>query len=556
MSQNPSDILCPNCRTPNRAGAKRCKICGKPLPASAATHPLGPQGGSPETLKLATPPPGKSTERLDQVGVLTIKLPPKPFSDLPMGAVVNQRFKVQQLFEAKPQSNWYLAIDALSQRQNLLQESSNPNQFEREKSLLARQVQHPALVNVVDAFPVTYSEVDTRAYLALEFPLTAIATQNLSELALLQWGAQLADAVAHLHDKGLAHGNIQAANIVTSNNQIKLWGYTHLSALTPDTRARDVQQLAALLYQLAQPLGKLSPTATQLFQQRYTDARTFQIDLQKAVDTLRHPTLLTTTIGRLSDVGMKREVDEDSLLTIEIAQFTQEGSQILGLYAVADGMGGASAGEVASRIATESLARVITEKILTPRFGKTPSGEPDYGAALKAAAEQANTDVYAERQQRHTDMGTTLVAALLVGNQAYVVNVGDSRAYRITKDKIEKITKDHSLVQALVDRQQITEAEVRTHPQRNFILRNVGDKPQVQADLFTVTVEPGQYLLLCCDGLWELVPDDDTLRRIVLASATPQDAARKLIDTANANGGDDNITCVLVRIDHAKGTKQ
>ena len=555
MSQNPSGIRCPNCQTENRSGAKICHRCGKPLPTPATTHPLVPKNDSPETLRVVPPPSGKPTERLDQVGVPTIKLPPKPFSDLPIGAVVNKRFEVIQLFEAKPQFNGYLTVDTLTQQQSWLQEASNPNQFERERSLLTRQVKHPALVNIVDSFQLLYGP-DSRAYLALEFPLTAVSAQGLSELVLLQWGAQLADAVAHLHERGLAHGNIQPANLFSSNNQIKLWGYTHLSGLTPEARIRDVQQLVTTLNQLAQPLGKLSPVAASLFQQRYSDARAFQNDLQKAVDALRHPTLLTTTIGRLSDVGMKREVDEDSLLTTEITQFTQEGSQILGLYAVADGMGGASAGEVASRIATESLARVVTEKILTPRFSKIATGEPDYGTLLKAAVEQANTDVFAERQQRHTDMGTTLVAALLVGNQAYVVNVGDSRAYLVSKDKIEKITKDHSLVQALVDRQQITEAEVRTHPQRNFILRNVGDKAQVQVDLFTVTVAPGQHLLLCCDGLWELVPDDDTLRRIIYSAATPQDAARKLIDTANANGGDDNITCVLVRVETAKGAVQ
>jgi protein phosphatase len=123
----------------------------------------------------------------------------------------------------------------------------------------------------------------------------------------------------------------------------------------------------------------------------------------------------------------------------------------------------------------------------------------------------------------------------------------------ISQNGIQKITKDHSLVQALADRGQIAEAEIRTHPQRNFIMRNVGDKPQLQVDLFPVTMETGQYLLLCCDGLWEMVQDEE-IRRIVVESKDPQDACRKLIDAANAAGGEDNITCVLVRVDNARGS--
>ncbi len=544
MSQNQPSIRCPHCGTDNRNSAKVCHRCGQPLTAPparqpAVTQPVAPPASAPEV-----------TRRLDN-GV-TIPLPPLPFSDLPIGAVVNQRYEVIQTFDAQPQTNSYLVTDAQMPQQRLLYESSNPKQYERERAMFARQLDHPALVALVDVFDVMYG-ADTRAYLALEFPLTPAPTQNLSELDILQWGVQLAEALAQLHDKGLAHGNIQPATLVVSNNQIKLWGYSHISALTPEARATDLQQLAGTLYQLAKPLGKLAPTTAPLFQQRYTDARVFQANLKKAWDTLRHPAMLITSVGRLSDVGMKREVDEDSLLTTEIIQFTQTGSQNLGLYAVADGMGGASAGELASRLATESLARVVTEKILTPYFAKGP-GEPDYGKLLVAAAEQANTDVFAERQRLNNNMGTTLVAALLVGTQAYIVNVGDSRAYLVAPDQIKKISKDHSLVQTFLDRGDITEAQVRTHPQRNFILRNVGDKPKVQVDLFQETVLPGQSLLLCCDGMWELVPDDDTLRQIIYSSASPQDAVRKLIDTANKNGGDDNITCVLVRVENAKGT--
>lgn len=261
----------------------------------------------------------------------------------------------------------------------------------------------------------------------------------------------------------------------------------------------------------------------------------------------QQPTRLTTLVGRLSDVGLKRELDEDSLLTIEITHTTHAGNQVIGLYAVADGMGGASGGEIASRLVTETLAREVTQKIFIPRLAD-PDIELNDAEILKAAIEQANVNVLNARTQAQTDMGSTVVAALLVSNRAYIANVGDSRAYLITRDQITQITKDHSLVQELADRGAIAEVDMRAHPQRHYILRNIGDKSQVQVDLYQATLEPGQSLLLCCDGLWEKVLDKQ-IHAIVNQHPNPQDACRELIKTANANGGDDNITCIIVRVE-------
>jgi PPM family protein phosphatase len=270
---------------------------------------------------------------------------------------------------------------------------------------------------------------------------------------------------------------------------------------------------------------------------------------KQSTDRARHSAPIMTMVGRLSDVGRRRELDEDSLLTAEIMQFTQAGSQVIGLYAVADGMGGTCAGEVASKIIIETITREVTQKVWLPRFA-SPDVQLDYAAILQAAIEQANTDVLNARTQAQTDMGSTVVAALLIGNHAHIANVGDSRAYLITRDQITQITKDHSLVQALVDHGTIRAEEVRTHPRRNYILRNVGAQPQLQVDLYQVTIEPSQSLLLCCDGLWEKVLDEQ-IRDLVNRHANPQDACRALIRAANENGGDDNITCVLVRVETA-----
>jgi serine/threonine protein phosphatase PrpC len=270
---------------------------------------------------------------------------------------------------------------------------------------------------------------------------------------------------------------------------------------------------------------------------RYDDALK---ELLKGLEAL--PGSISLLVGGMTDVGKLRESNEDSLL-IETSRFSQVDSRVLGLFAVADGMGSARRdGAIASRMVIETLTRHIEWYL--PR-DKQSSSALDYGAILVDAVERANAAIFAESHRMGNDMVSTVVAALVVGNQAYIVNVGDSRAYRIASDGIEKITKDHSLVQVLVDRKEIGEDDVYTHPQRNFILRNVGDKPQ--ADLFTHTFQPGEYLLLCSDGLWKMVYPKQRLHEIVTRAPSVQQACQQLVEVANQNGGDDNITVVLIK---------
>ena len=545
MNQSDSNIRCPHCQTPNRSAAKICKQCGTRLvelaTSSATPEPIAPPAAT------ARPPAKRNATR---------RIPSSGFSDLPLGAIVHKRFEVLRVLETQPQANSYLVQDTHAAKQCVLLEANDLRQYQPAQRLLDHGIHHPALVELYDAFQIGYGE-ETRAYLVQEFPLSQIASSDHREIVVLRWGAQLADALAHLHAKQISHGSIQPANLYLSDSQIKLGGYTTLAELEPKAVAWDIHQLAYTLYQLAIPLGTNAPLFSlaagrvirDALEQRYRDARAFQTELQQVVDAARRPARITTVVGRLSDVGRKRELDEDSLLTTEITQFTQTGSQVIGLYVIADGMGGASAGEVASKLTTETIAREVTQKIVAPRL-TAPETELNYPQILQAAVEQANAAILAARTRAQTDMGSTVVAALLVGSHAHIANVGDSRAYLITRSRIAKLTKDHSLVQALVDRGALAEAEVRTHPQRNYILRNVGDKSQIQVDFFQTALEPGQCLLLCCDGLWEMVLDEQ-IREIVNQHANPQDACRELIRVANENGGDDNITCIAIRIESA-----
>lgn len=496
---------------------------------------------------LEAPPRTSSTTR---------QLPARGFSDLPRGALINHRFQVLRTLETQPHLNTYLALDESTGRECLLLESDQRQRYQAEQRLLAAEVQHPALVEIYAVCQINFGD-HTRAYLAHEYPLTPLAPGNMRAMTVLQWGAQLADALVKLHSKDLVHGGILPEHLYLADYQIKLGGMSNLTEYSLEGGVQDIVDLAHTLQTLLLPAQYDSPrfasSVSQLIERalarEYRHARAFQIDLQQLLDALRHPAKLTTIVGRLSDVGMRREIDEDALLTNEMVQFTQDGYQLIGLYAVADGMGGASAGEVASRMVIETLARYVSEHLVAPPVASAAPAR-DYAALLRAAIEQANAEVLEARIRAQTDMGSTVVAALVVGKRAYIANVGDSRAYLITPDRITKLTKDHSFVQALADSGAISEEEARTHPQRNYILRNVGDKPHLVVDLFDVPIEAGQSLLLCCDGLWEMVRDEH-IRDIVNRQRNPQDACRELIQAANRNGGDDNITCVLVRFEHA-----
>ncbi len=487
-------------------------------------------------------------EPTPHASLATRRLSPPAFDDLPRGAIVAQRFHVLQTFETTPYVNTYLAEDLRDHTQVRLCEASRAAQYEREQRLVEYEVQHPALVAIKQVCHAQYGDA-ARAYLAVEFPLAPFTPAKYSETQILRWGIQLADALAHLHAQQLAHGNIQLASLFLADTQIKLGDYARLTAYLPELGAQDIAQLTNTLAQLSAPAPRFAPEVAAIWQRPapYADSHALKNALQLALDALRRQTGIITTVGRLSDIGMRRELDEDALITLEIAQGTHAGCQVVGLYAVADGMGGASAGEIASKLATDTLAREITQNLIVPRV--TAAGEINYAAVLQAAVEQANREVHQARAHAQSDMGSTLVAALVIGTQAHIANVGDSRAYLITPDAITRITKDHSFVQVLVERGHITEADARTHPQRNLILRNVGEKPEIVVDLFTLALEAGQHLLLCCDGLWEMVPDE-TIAALVRQHALPQAACRALIQAANANGGNDNITCVLVRIEN------
>jgi serine/threonine protein phosphatase PrpC len=253
----------------------------------------------------------------------------------------------------------------------------------------------------------------------------------------------------------------------------------------------------------------------------------------------------TLRVGRASDVGRVRDHNEDVLLTLEISQLGHLSPEPLGFFALADGMGGHEAGEQASALAVRVVTHHLINAIFKSYLFNEPrdASQPPLNEVLVSAVMAANMAVHAQVPGG----GTTLTCALILGGWAYLAHVGDSRAYLWADNRLRQITKDHSLVDRLVEMGQISSDDALSHPQRNVLYRAVGQGEALEVDTY---VEPlpsaGRYrLLLCCDGLWGMIGDEQ-LEKVLRSTATPQEACDQLVELANAAGGQDNITAVVV----------
>lgn len=247
-------------------------------------------------------------------------------------------------------------------------------------------------------------------------------------------------------------------------------------------------------------------------------------------------------IGKLTDVGRIRERNEDALYTIESLIQYDYGQELFGLLIVADGMGGHKKGDVASSVAARTTASYILSDVYLPglRSSNQTVASPPINEVLVSAVEKANALV----RQAVPEGGTTLTIALVLGNNAYIAHVGDSRTYFINRDAIQQITEDHSLAQRLKDIGQATPEQVARV--ENVLYRAVGQGNEIDVDTYIQHLPPGSSLLLCSDGLWKNVNSDETLKDIINTSTTPQEACERLVAVANENGGDDNITGIIV----------
>lgn len=277
--------------------------------------------------------------------------------------------------------------------------------------------------------------------------------------------------------------------------------------------------------------------------------------------------MLKLKAGSLSHPGMIRDKNEDSVWSQIFAPPKQQPS---GLFIVCDGMGGHMGGKFASYWAVEAIKSEFGELLATKdpratviltaadvqavREGNYVAPEPDatdLETITKTAIQKANKVVFdysRHKPKQAANAGTTIAMAAVRGKQVIFANVGDSRGYLLRDHELVQITRDHSLVASLVAEGQILPDEVYTHPRRNMIFRFLGQKGLVQIDIYEKEIKPGDYILLCSDGLWEMVHSKEKIVDLIENANDPQDACQMLVDAANAAGGEDNIGVVVVQI--------
>jgi protein phosphatase len=327
------------------------------------------------------------------------------------------------------------------------------------------------------------------------------------------------------------------------------------------------------------------------------------VALQAITELERPGRPVSFVAAHLTSVGRLREQNQDSYGVIEFTQSSEERPFYLGLYVIADGLGGHKGGEIASALAIQTFSGEIMARVLAPLA--SASGErtlPSNEAILQAltkGTQAANDRIFKARNNRQNDMGTTLVCALLAGGKLFAANVGDSRLYILSKlpehveettaldatrplvmgtsplatslylqgrgevsegvgadtmvmDRSEgyamhQVSVDHSLVHRLVELGQLDAEEAKVHPHRNFIYRSLGGPPPIEVDTFVRTLKPGDRVLLCSDGLNSMV-EDEAIEAALKEEPTPAEACRKLVELANEAGGHDNITTMVIDV--------
>jgi serine/threonine protein phosphatase PrpC len=252
---------------------------------------------------------------------------------------------------------------------------------------------------------------------------------------------------------------------------------------------------------------------------------------------------LSLAVGYLTDPGIKRKhkPNEDSLFAMQGTGAYNSLPQEFGLFVVADGMGGHANGQHASRMAIQNIIDYIL-----PRISLNASMEDQaFLNLLRDGVQCSNQAVHHRNMEERADMGTTMTAALVVGATAYIANVGDSRTYLYREpDGLKKVTNDHSVVASLVEAGIIKPDDIYTHPKRNQIYRSLGEKPVVDIDSFKVSLNAGDKLLLCSDGLWDMVRDPEIQR--LMSAPDPSKTSQKLIQAALDGGGEDNVSVIVV----------
>lgn len=249
--------------------------------------------------------------------------------------------------------------------------------------------------------------------------------------------------------------------------------------------------------------------------------------------------------GTGSSIGVQRDHNEDALFAMSTILVSNSLDLPTGLYIVADGMGGHLHGEIASEVAVDAMSSEVISKLqLFSRHRLLNDREDAVQQLMSDGIHSAHEAIL----EQAPGGGSTLTAILILNDQLTIAHIGDSRAYHINSDGSPKVlTTDHSLVQRLQDLGQITSDEAAVHPQRNVLYRALGQAEKIDEELITSPIPSSGYLVICSDGLWGLVPDEEMVE-IITSADSLQDASQKLIQAANVAGGPDNVTVIIIQI--------
>lgn len=421
-------------------------------------------------------------------------------------------------------------------------------------------------------------EEGDRSLIILKPPHATPVSLPVSELVALRIGLAISQVMVVLHNQHIELGELELSDIgLTASGQPKI---LHVEAdnLCRITASRiqtalkeDLRSFASLLEELTN-----TPRMTQRLEEANAqnqnlptskddskmdlvlllrDIRTGSVDkadvLVEQIDALiqerTHPIALEQSVGAASDTGKIRDHNEDSYMALQLSMSNKSVERTWGIYIVADGMGGHAAGEIASGLAISGVSEIVMSEYLSTSISSDGIYDEEWAQdVVRRSVHHANETIRQRGIDTNNDMGTTITMALVVGDRATIANIGDSRTYLYREGKLRRISKDHSLVMRLVDLGQINESDIYTHPQRNAVLRSLGDRLNIEVDIFTQRLLSGDVLLLCSDGQWEMT-HDHAIEEILESFTNPEYACKELIRAANDAGGEDNITSVLVR---------
>jgi protein phosphatase len=404
-----------------------------------------------------------------------------------------------------------------------------------------KRLDHPGVAAPIDVFledGVLFSVVPYNGEGLMLDEAAPLANHRLLDL-----GQRILGAIAYLHRHGVRLAGLNRANLlVDASSSVRLFDLEIESAtengatLPPEEEPQILGSVGELLRRYCDvEAGSLVQVMELAERGEMNGVVEFGRAIERSYEEhagMSFPPL----IGGMSDVGRTRQLNEDNWGWMRLSERAR-------LYVVADGMGGHDGGEVASALAVRTLCETARA-----RETAAPDGEQAIENLLDESFQVANNTIKDTAEARGTDMGTTLVCMLVLHDKVgFVANVGDSRCYVLHEGALTQVTKDHSLVQKLVERGRIAPEEARNHPQNHILLRTVGTERDIEIDLFRVDLTSGDRVLLCSDGLWGEV-DDREIESILTTYADPRIAARELVRAAHQGGGKDNVTLMVVTI--------